>query len=85
MSAKIADIRMAFAQYRQDQVASAKACVEEGGGKWVGIQECEGQLYDLVLFNATSGSTLALKTTEITPELVRERLQAHDEECRRMK
>jgi hypothetical protein len=72
-------IREAFEQYRQDVKASAKACVEEGGGIWVGIQEMPGALNDLVLFNSpTTGSTLALKTTEITPELVKLKIKRSD-------
>jgi len=83
MAVKLSNILSAVEQYKQDTLASAKACVEEGGGVWVGIQECEGELYDLVLFNAPSGSTLAVKTTVITPEAVRDRLRAHAKECRR--
>ena len=52
----------------------ARLAVKNGGGQWVGIQEAEGMPYDLVLFNASTGSTLALKTTEITAERVREKL-----------
>jgi hypothetical protein len=72
------------AKYRQDVEASARACVEEGGGIWVGIQEEEGMLYDLVLFNSLkTGSTLALKTTEITPEKVRRQIKNSNEKFRR--
>ena len=72
-------IREAFEQYLQDVIASAKACVEAGGGIWVGIQETGGHLHDLVLFNSpTTGSTLALKTTEITPELVKTKIADSD-------
>ena len=56
----------------------ARLAVKNGGGQWVGIQEAEGMPYDLVLFNASTGSTLALKTTEITAERVREKLVAHE-------
>jgi hypothetical protein len=45
--------------------------VEDGGGQWVGIQECEGRDYDLILFNSPkTGSTLALRTTEVTAQRV---------------
>jgi hypothetical protein len=38
-----------------------------------------GALNDLVLFNSpTTGSTLALKTTEITPELVKLKIKRSD-------
>lgn len=74
-----AALHTAYEHYRQDVVASAKVCVEEGGGIWVGIQECEGMLYDLALFNSKkTGSTLALKTTEVTPELVRDKIRRSD-------
>lgn len=60
--------------------------IEEGGGIWVGIQEYEGVSYSLALFNSPkTGSTLALKTSEIlsdvvaAPELVREYIAASDE------
>jgi hypothetical protein len=37
--------------------------VEKAGAQYVGIQECEGRLYDLVLFNSPlSGSTLCVKS-----------------------
>jgi len=75
----LASIRQAFAHYQQDVVAGCKAAVEEGGGIWVGVQECEGMLYSLALFNSRrTGSTLALKTTEITPELVRSHIRKHE-------
>ena len=57
----------------------ARLAVEDGGGQWVGIQEAEGMPYDFVLFNASTGSTLSLKTTEITAERVREKLVVHEE------
>ena len=57
----------------------ARLAVKDGGGQWVGIQKAEGMPYDLVLFNASTGSTLALKTTEITAERVREKLVVHEE------
>jgi hypothetical protein len=69
----------------QDVVASAKACVEEGGGIWVGIQECSPYT-DLVLFNSPeTGSTLALKTTAITPELVASKIKNSNAQFRRTK
>lgn len=74
----------AVEQYKQDVEMSARACVEEGGGIWVGIQECVGQLHDLALFNSPqTGSTLALKTTEITPELVRQKIRRSNATFRR--
>ena len=56
--------------------------VEAGGGIWVGIQECEGETYDLVLFNSPeTGSTLALKTDSgVTAHTVRERIYEHNKE-----
>ena len=54
----------------------ARLAVKNGGGQWVGIQEAEGMPYDLVLFNApVTGSTLALKTSEITADSVRRRIE----------
>jgi hypothetical protein len=76
MTFKLSNIIAAEEMYRQDVEASARACVKEGGGIWVGIQEEEGMLYDLVLFNSPkTGSTLALKSTEITPEEVRRHIK----------
>lgn len=51
--------------------------VKDGGGKWVGIQEVEGADYDLVMFNAPSGSTLALRSDEITTGKVIARIEKH--------
>jgi hypothetical protein len=79
------NIISAYAQYEQDVVASAKACVEDGGGIWVGIQECSPYT-DLVLFNSPeTGSTLALKTTAITPELVAFKIKNSNAQFRRTK
>ena len=66
-----------------DRIENAilRTAVKEGGGIWVGIQECEGIGYGLVLFNSpTTGSTLAIKTTEaeITAELVRDKIRRSD-------
>ena len=84
MTFKLSNIVKAESIYRQDVEASARACVEEGGGIWVGIQEEEGMLYDLVLFNSLkTGSTLALKTTGITPEKVRRQIKNSNEKFRR--
>jgi hypothetical protein len=81
---KLSNIITAESMYRQDVEASARACVEEGGGVWVGIQEEEGMLYDLVLFNSPkTGSTLALKTTVITPEAVCHRIKNSNAKFRR--
>ena len=47
------------------------------GGVWVGIQECEGWPYDLVLFNSPkTGSTLALSTVKISAQAVWEHIHA---------
>jgi hypothetical protein len=73
----IENVRTAYREYMQDTVATAKACVDEGGGTWVGTMDCNA--YVLVLFNSRkTGSTLALKATEITPEKVREQIAASD-------
>lgn len=80
------NIISAYAQYEQDVFASAKACVEEGGGIWVGIQECSSYTDYLVLFNSPeTGSTLALKTTAITPELVASKIKNSNAQFRRTK
>lgn len=51
--------------------------VEAGGGVWVGIQECEGWPYDLVLFNSPkTGSTLALSTAKISGQAVLDHIHA---------
>jgi hypothetical protein len=84
MTFKLSNIITAESMYRQDVEASARACVEEGGGIWAGIQKCEGMLYDLALFNSRkTRSTLALKTTEITPDAVRRRIKNSNEQFRR--
>jgi hypothetical protein len=57
----------------------ARLAVKNGGGQWVGIQEAEGLPYDLILFNSSqTGSTLGLKTTEITADNVRRRIEESD-------
>lgn len=57
----------------------ARLAVKDGGGQWVGIQEYEGMPYDLVLFNSpATNSTLALKTSEITADSVRRRIEESD-------
>src|SRR5208337_4118669 len=56
----------------------ARLAVKDGGGVWVGIQECEG-LPSLILFNSpVTGSTLALKTSELTADNVRRRIEESD-------
>ena len=56
----------------------ARLAVKDGGGQWVGIQECEG-VPSLILFNSpTTGSTLALKTSELTADNVRRRIEESD-------
>lgn len=64
--------------------AIAITAVREAGGIWVGTMDCpasrDGQpAYTLALFNSRkTGSTLALKTDDITVELVREHIAASD-------
>lgn len=85
MTFKLSNIITAESMYRQDVEAAARAAVEEGGGIWVGIQEEEGMLYDLVLFNSPkTGTTLALKSTEITPEEVRRHIKNSNAKFSRM-
>ena len=70
-------IKLAYEQYLQSAETSARAAVEEGGGIWIGIQS--GGKYDLALFNSPkTGSTLGLRTSEVTPELVRAKIKASD-------
>ena len=66
-------------------LAYIKAQVERSGAKYVGIQECEGWAYDLVLFNAPSGSTLSVKSNvnDLAGEVLR-RLQLHAEDQARI-
>lgn len=53
--------------------------VEHGGGIYVGIQECEGLDYNLVLFNSpTTGSTLALKDYDCFPDRIRTKIADSD-------
>ena len=54
--------------------AALRTAVEQGGGKFVGIQE--GLSTDLVLFNDEAGSTLALKVSEVTPTRVFDKIKA---------
>jgi hypothetical protein len=57
-------------------ILEARAAVEDGGGSWVCIMDCSPHSTDLVLFNSKqTGSTLALKVTEITAEHVREHIK----------
>ena len=57
----------------------ARLAVKDGGGQWVGILEAEGMPYDLILFNSPgTDSTLALKTSEITADGVRRRIEESD-------
>lgn len=73
------NICTAYGMYMQDVAASSRACVEEGGGVWVGLQEM-GEFEAamgygwLAIFNTPSGSTLKIKTCTITPQLVRDRI-----------
>jgi hypothetical protein len=58
-----------------------KQQVEKAGAKYVGIQECEGCVYDLVLFNAPSNSTLAVKSNvNDLGDAVGKRLDAHKQQ-----
>lgn len=69
------NIVTAYQQYEQDVIVSAQECVKRGGGEYVGIQD-GGPYCKLVLFNSPqTGSTLALKTTVITPDLVRDKIK----------
>ena len=55
--------------------------VEVAGGQYVGIQE--GGMFNLVLFNAPTGSTLAVKEKDFSVQRVQERLTEHEEEWKR--
>ncbi len=56
-----------------------KRIVKNGGGQYVGIQECEGH-DDLVLFNSPkTGSTLAVKAGACTSDAVATRLALHED------
>jgi hypothetical protein len=77
-SMKLSNIVTAYEQYRQDLIAGAKACVEEGGGTWVGVME------DVACFQSpATRSTLAMKLTLITPEAVREHIRKSNAKFRR--
>lgn len=53
--------------------------VMSGGGTYVGVQECEGLPYNLVLFNSpVTGSTLALKTPGINARRVKAHIKEHN-------
>jgi len=74
-------IREANHLYEIEVRRASNLAVEQGGGIWNGIQEP-----NLVLFNSPkTGTTLALKTTEITPELVRSKIQRSDAQFARYK
>jgi len=74
-------IREANHLYEIEVRRASKLAVEQGGGIWKGIQEP-----NLVLFNSPkTGTTLALKTTEVTPELVRSKIQRSDAQFARYK
>lgn len=74
-------IAPAYANYRANQITSAKRCVEEGGGVWQGVQEANQPSGDVALFGSPkTKTTLAIKLTEITPELVRSKLKSSDAE-----
>jgi hypothetical protein len=67
-----------FVEYLKEQVEDAKA-------EYVGIQECEGVGYDLVLFNSPkTGSTLAVKSNvDDVRDAVAKRLAAHDRDWKK--
>lgn len=69
-----------FEEYVKEQVKDA-------GGQYVGVQDCEGMKYDLVLFNSPkTGSTLTVKTTvDDIRAAVADRLETHEEEWRKIK
>jgi FKBP-type peptidyl-prolyl cis-trans isomerase 2 len=69
-----------FVEYLKEQVEDAKAT-------YVGIQECEGMPYDLVLFNhPKTGSTLAVKSNvDDVRDAVAKRLAAHEKSWRKAK
>ncbi len=59
--------------------------VKQGGGIWVGIQQGEGGLDSLVLFNSQkTGSTLAVKCGAMSPDAVARRIAMHDDKWARM-
>lgn len=77
-------ITPAYQQYRKDSIAAAKVCVEAGGGVWQGVQEAHIPSCDAALFGSpTTKSTLAIKLSEITTELVRARIKKSDAEFAR--
>jgi hypothetical protein len=65
---------MNYVQYDEHRL---RQIVGEGGGQYVGIQE--GLAYDLVLFNScVTGSTLALRVEDVTPQKVHDHIAAHE-------
>jgi len=61
-----------------------KNIVSEGGGVYVGIQNCDPLPYDLLLFNANTGSTLAVRTdTTNLPAAISKRLAEHEAQWKR--
>lgn len=55
-----------------------KQIVEHAGGKYVGIQDCCGEMDDLVLFNSVvTGSTLAVPLGELSLSSIQARLARH--------
>ena len=84
MTLKLSNIRTAYECYTEDTETLARACVEAGGGKWRGVQEVEGHApYTLILFNSpATGSTLAIRSTEITSDLVRDKIKRNDAQFR---
>ena len=64
--------------FTHDEAWYERACYA-ANGKYVGVQEVEGddRSKDLVLFNAQSGSTLALEAGRFTSQNVWHRIERH--------
>jgi hypothetical protein len=78
---KLKNICSAYERYRQDVEASARACVEKGGGTWVGLQEGAGQhplRNGFVLFNSPNGFRLAIRATEVTAKSIRDTISRYE-------
>ena len=57
--------------------AALRTAVEQGGGVWVGIQDNEGMMENIVLFNSKqTGSTLGLKVSRVTAKAVLDKIKA---------
>lgn len=63
--------------FGQPYRAALRTAVEQGGGVWLGIQDNEGMMENVVLFNSPdTGSTLGLKVSEVTPTRVFDKIKA---------